>query len=127
LISLDDEWQQLRWELLNLGTIEREDNEDLEWRLIVDLEIATLESNISNLQQQIDLLLLDIYPYHHRDIFLEIYVLTGGNEVGIWVEDLVRMYTKYGQCRSWDNENLGIYFPISAPSAPLWLKNLEII
>jgi peptide chain release factor 1 len=101
-ISLYDEWQQLRWELLDLGTIEIADNEDLAWRSIVNLETATIESKISNLQQQIDLLLLDIYPYQHRDIFLEIHVLTGGDESGIWVKDLVRMYTKYGKCRGWD-------------------------
>jgi peptide chain release factor 1 len=103
-ISLCDEWQQLRWEIRDLGTIEIADNEDLAWRSIVDLEIATLESKISNLQQQINLLLLDIHPYQHRDIFLEIHALTGGDEASIWVEDLVRMYTQYGKFRGWTVE-----------------------
>jgi peptide chain release factor 1 len=101
VISIYDEWQQLRWELIDLSTIEIEDDEDLAWRSIVDLEITTLESKISNLQQQLDLLLLDIYPYQHRDIFLEIGIRTGGDEGSIWVEDLVRMYTHYGQRRGW--------------------------
>lgn len=102
LTSIYDEWQQLRWELLNISTIEIEDNDDLEWRAIVDLEIATLESKISNLQQQIELLLLDIYPYQHRDLFLEIGILTGGDEGSIWVEDLVRMYTHYAVSKGWN-------------------------
>ncbi len=101
-ISLYDEWQQLRWELLDLGTIEIADNEDLAWRSTIDLETATLESKISNLQRQIDILLLDIYPYQHRDIFLEILTFTGGDEASIWVEDLVRMYTLSAENRGWD-------------------------
>jgi peptide chain release factor 1 len=99
--SIYDVWQQLRWELLDLRTMEIEDNEDLAWRSIVDLEIATLESKISNLQEQLSLLLLDIYPYQHRDVFLEIGILTGGDEGSIWVEDLVRMYTRYAERMGW--------------------------
>jgi peptide chain release factor 1 len=104
LILLYDGWQQLRWELLDLSTIEIATNEDLEWRSIVDLEITALESKISNLQQQIDLLLLDIYPYQHRDIFLEILTLAGGDEASIWVEDLGRMYTHYAESKGWHVE-----------------------
>jgi peptide chain release factor 1 len=102
--SIYDVWQQLRWELRDLRPMEIEENEDLAWRSIVDLEIATLESKISNLQEQLSLLLLDIYPYHHRDVFLEIGIHTGGDEGSIWVEDLVRMYTRYAESRGWNVE-----------------------
>jgi hypothetical protein len=45
--SIYDEWQQLRWELLDLSTIEIAANEDLAWRSTIDLEIATLEDSYS--------------------------------------------------------------------------------
>jgi peptide chain release factor 1 len=40
---------------------------------------------------------IGIHPYKHRDIFLEISAITGGDEANIWVQDLVRMYTHYAE------------------------------
>jgi hypothetical protein len=62
-ISLYDEWQQLKWELLDLSTSDICD--------LVDLETATLESKISNLQQHrenngLNSSIVRTYDYRHN-------------------------------------------------------------
>jgi peptide chain release factor 1 len=97
VIYIYNEWQQFRQELIDAKEIEIDRNDEIEWRSIVDLEIVELELKVSSLQQQLKLLLVDIYPCKHRNIFVEICTVSGGDEASIWVEDLVRIYTRYAE------------------------------
>ncbi len=112
VLSIYDIWQQLRSDLFYLQSIEIESNDDLEWRSLVDGEILDLELKISNLQEQLNILFIDIYPLKYRDVFVEIHALDGGDEANIWVGDLVHIYTRYAEskklkvepiCQSIDN------------------------
>jgi peptide chain release factor 1 len=105
VISTHDLWQQFRQELIDAKEIAIVQTEDFEWRSIIKLEIAELELKIANLQQELYRLTADIYPYKHRNIFLEISAIAGGEEASIWVQDLVQMYTRYAeQCQHWKVE-----------------------
>jgi peptide chain release factor 1 len=94
-------WQQFKTELIDAQALAIEQTEDIEWRSTIDREIIELESKIADLRHQIDILLVDIHPYQHRDVLVEIRALTGGDDAGIWVEDLVKIYTRYAEENKW--------------------------
>jgi peptide chain release factor 1 len=104
VISIHDEWQRLKLESTNLKSIEIEPNDDLAWRSLVDIENTELELKIADLQQQLNILFIDIYPLKHRNVFVEVCALDGGDEANIWVEDLERMYTSYAEDKNWKVE-----------------------
>ena len=104
-------WQELSRELVDareLATFQQRDSdneqpEDLEWKSIVNLEIVELETKVSKLQHQLNILLVDLYPYKYRDVLLEICADTGDG-ASILVEDLVQMYTRYAEDNKWKVE-----------------------
>jgi hypothetical protein len=63
-------------------------------------EISDLESQISDLEAALRLLLLPTDPLDAKDIMLEIRAGAGGDEAGIWAGDLLRMYQRYAQAQA---------------------------
>eukprot|EP00878_Enallax_costatus_P023528 GHUV01025028.1.p1 GENE.GHUV01025028.1~~GHUV01025028.1.p1 ORF type:complete len:285 (+),score=106.07 GHUV01025028.1:739-1593(+) len=64
-------------------------------------EISELEGQTAELENQLKLLLLPKDPLDERDVMLEIRAGAGGDEAGIWVGDLLRMYQRYSQTQRW--------------------------
>jgi peptide chain release factor 1 len=69
-------------------------------------EIATLETRASELDEQLNLLLLPSDPRDEGNLFLEIRAGTGGDEAAIFAGDLLRMYLRYAEQRRWQVEIL---------------------
>ena len=77
---------------------------DPEIRTMAKEEIPELEEKIADYQLKLNTLLM---PKDHRDdknIILEIRAGTGGEEAGIFVGDLFRMYSRYVEDRHWAME-----------------------
>jgi len=64
-------------------------------------EISELEGQLSDLEEQLKVMLLPRDPLDDRDIMLEIRAGAGGDEAGIWAGDLLRMYQRYSQAQRW--------------------------
>jgi peptide chain release factor 1 len=64
-------------------------------------EIPRLEAEIQVLEEQLKVLLLPKDPNDEKNIFLEIRAGAGGDEAGIFVADLFRMYSRYAERRGW--------------------------
>ena len=76
-------------------------------------EVNKLEISISALDQQIRVLLLPRDPNDNSNIFLEIRAGTGGDEAAIFAGDLLRMYSRFAEMKTWQfellNERIGEY------------------
>ena len=80
----------------------RENDEEL--KSIVKEEMPELRKRLSQLEEQLKILLLPKDPNDDRNVFLEIRAGTGGDEAGLFVGDLFRMYARYAEMRRWNVE-----------------------
>ena len=64
-------------------------------------EIASLESRLGQLLQEITLALLPKDANDERDIIIEIRAGAGGDEAALFAADLFRMYSRYAQSKRW--------------------------
>lgn len=69
-------------------------------------EVTKLEVSITTLDQQIQVLLLPRDPNDNSNIFLEIRAGTGGDEAAIFAGDLLRMYSRFAEMKTWQVELL---------------------
>ena len=76
-----------------------EDDEEL--KEIIKEEIPQLREEIGSLGNRLKILLLPKDPNDDRNVILEIRAGTGGDEAGLFVADLFRMYTKYAEMCGW--------------------------
>jgi len=67
-------------------------------------EIASAESDIAALEEELQLLLLPRDPDDARNAFLEIRAGTGGDESALFAGDLLRMYTRFAERQGWRTE-----------------------
>lgn len=76
-----------------------EDDEEI--RELAKSEIDTLQQERSKLEKLLTFLLIPRDPNDNRNIFIEIRAGTGGEEAGLFVADLLRMYCKYAEINEW--------------------------
>jgi peptide chain release factor 1 len=74
---------------------------DPEMRELAAEELKTKKQQFSELEAQLQLLLLPQDPNDNNNIFLEIRAGTGGDEAAIFSGDLARMYTRYAEHKGW--------------------------
>ncbi|MGZ5195612.1 MAG: peptide chain release factor 1 [Ramlibacter sp.] len=67
-------------------------------------EIASVESELPTLEEELQRLLLPKDPDDVRNTFIEIRAGTGGDESALFAGDLLRMYTKYAERQGWRTE-----------------------
>lgn len=67
-------------------------------------EISELHDKQSQLETELQKLLLPKDPLDNNNVFIEIRAGTGGDEAAIFAGDLFRMYTRYAEQRRWSIE-----------------------
>ncbi|KAF3330273.1 peptide chain release factor APG3 [Carex littledalei] len=102
------QFKECEKQLAEAKELAKENEGDPDMAEMIELEIETLSNQLSELEDQIKLLLLPTDPLDSRNILLEVRAGTGGEEAGLWARDLVRMYQKYCELNSWR------YTPISS-------------
>jgi peptide chain release factor 1 len=83
------------------GLLRESDPELIE---IVKEELPELKEQLFALEDRMKLLLLPKDPNDERNVFLEIRAGTGGDEAGLFVGDLFRMYARYAELKRWKVE-----------------------
>jgi peptide chain release factor 1 len=83
-------------------TLLRENDEEL--KSIVKEEMPQLREQLKSLEDQLKILLLPRDPNDDRNVLLEIRAGTGGDEAGLFVGDLFRMYARYAEICRWKVE-----------------------
>ncbi|MDJ0788613.1 MAG: peptide chain release factor 1 [Myxococcota bacterium] len=89
-----------------------EGEDDAEMRELAEGELATLEPQLEEIEQEIRVLLLPRDPNDERNAILEIRAGTGGDEAALFAADLFRMYTRYAEAQGWKVE------PLSSSETP---------
>jgi peptide chain release factor 1 len=82
----------------------REGDEGL--RELAKEEIPPLKEKIEQLEQRLTVLLLPKDPNDEKNVILEIRAGTGGDEAGLFAEDLFRMYARFAEMSGWRVEVL---------------------
>jgi peptide chain release factor 1 len=81
---------------------------DAEMRALAQTELAELEERRSGLEKQIRVLLLPRDPDDEKGAILEIRAGAGGEEAGLFANELLRMYLRYAERRGWKVEPMSI-------------------
>lgn len=95
--------------LILVGRIEEakdilSNEKDLEMREIASLELEEIQPVLEELELEIQKLLIPKDPEDTKDAVLEVRAGTGGDEAGLFVGDLVRMYLRFIEDRGWSAE-----------------------
>jgi peptide chain release factor 1 len=77
---------------------------DEEMRELAKEELPQLKETLGALEEQLRVLLLPRDPNDEKNVFLEIRAGTGGDEAGLFVEDLFRMYARFAETTGWKVE-----------------------
>jgi peptide chain release factor 1 len=93
LTALDDELAETR-ELLS----------DPEMGEMAGEEVARLESEVSELEDELRVALLPKDPDEERNAMIEIRAGAGGEEAALFAGELLRMYTRFAERRGWKAE-----------------------
>jgi len=79
-------------------------DQDREIRQMAEDELEQKQTEIRQLELDLQKLLLPKDPADNSNIFLEIRAGTGGEEAALFAADLLRMYTRYAETRNWKVE-----------------------
>jgi peptide chain release factor 1 len=82
----------------------REMESDAEMADMAREEIAAIEGELPQLEDELQKLLIPKDPDDVRNTFLEIRAGTGGDEAALFAGDLLRMYTKFAERQGWRTE-----------------------
>lgn len=85
-----------------------EEAEDPEMAALASDEVKTLEDRIEDLTDRAVELLIPRDPLEDRPAVVEIRAGTGGDEAGLFVRDLMRMYTRLAERRGWSVELMNL-------------------
>lgn len=77
------------------------ESDDPEMRDLAREEVDSLEQQLEELSQTLQVLLLPKDPNDDKDIILEVRAGTGGDEASLFAGDLFRMYQRYCEERKW--------------------------
>jgi len=80
----------------------RESDEEL--KELAREELPQLQESLESLADRLRLLLLPRDPNDEKNVFLEIRAGTGGDEAGLFAEDLFRMYARFAETSGWKIE-----------------------
>lgn len=77
---------------------------DAEMVEMAQTELTALKAVVEKLEHELKILLVPKDPKDDKNVILEIRAGTGGDEAGIFVGDLFRMYFRYCETRGWKVE-----------------------
>ncbi len=105
IIEKADQLQKMETELKQAREIiAHEENEEM--RTMAEEEAAELEVAGEQLNNEIQVMLIPPDPYADKNIIMEIRAGTGGDEAGLFVGDLFRMYSHFAERKKWKVEIL---------------------
>ena len=99
LVEIIRKYEKVRNRIEEYQEFLKETDEEL--KAIVKEEMPQLQQEKIDLEEKIRVLLLPKDPNDDKNVFLEIRAGTGGDEAGLFVGDLFRMYARYAEAQGW--------------------------
>ncbi len=103
-VMLFREQMKLEESLPDLREMKNSSDEEMAEMAQIELEEAT--NRISQIEEEIKILLLPKDPNDDKNVIVEIRGAAGGDEANIFAGDLYRMYSKYAESKGWKIEVL---------------------
>lgn len=85
---------------------EMKNSDDAEMAEMASLELEEALARISQIEEEVKILLLPKDPNDEKNVIMEIRGAAGGDEANIFAGDLFRMYSKYSESKGWKIEVL---------------------
>ena len=85
-----------------------QENKDEELKQLALQEKETLLQDQEKLKEHAKVLLIPKDPRDEKNVILEIRAGTGGDEAGLFVADLLKLYTKFAELKKWQVEILEV-------------------
>ena len=79
---------------------------DEELKELAKEELAESKENVEKLEEELKILLIPKDPNDDKNIIVEMRAGAGGDEAGLFVADVARMYRSYAESRNWKVETL---------------------
>lgn len=83
-----------------------EEADDADMREMAEMEVKSLEETTEALLEDLKVMLLPKDPRDGKNVIVEIRAGAGGDEAGLFANDLLRMYTRYAENNAWKTEIL---------------------
>jgi peptide chain release factor 1 len=99
IVELIRQYERIRKQIEEFQAILAGSDEEL--KAIVKEEMPQLQQEKTVVEEKIRFLLLPKDPNDNKNVFLEIRAGTGGDEAGLFVGDLFRMYARYAEAQGW--------------------------
>ena len=80
------------------------DDPDLDLRTMAVEEVAHLEPELAQIEEQLKVLLLPRDPNDEKNVVLEIRAGTGGDEATLFAAEIFRMYSRFAETQNWKIE-----------------------
>jgi len=80
------------------------EEDDKEMQELAQLELNESESKKSDLELELQKLLLPKDPFDESNVFVEVRAGTGGDEAAIFAGDIFKMYSRYAERKNWQVE-----------------------
>lgn len=90
-----------------------EDNLEEDFRQLVKEELSENKAKITNIEEELKILLLPKDPNDEKNVIVEIRGGAGGDEAALFAGDLFRMYSRYAERKRWkveimDSNEIGV-------------------
>ena len=116
------EYKQLKVEIAEARQMLVDHASEEELRALAQEELASLESKIGKVEEELKLLLLPKDPNDEKNVLLEIRAGTGGDEASLFAQEIFRMYSRFAESQGWKVEIIS-----SSPSGVGGLKEVIAI
>jgi len=103
-VTTYDTYKRVTSELADSKALFEEATDDAELRELAREETRELEAQQSDLERELQVLLLPSDPNDERNVMLEIRAGAGGSEAGIWAGDLLKTYQAYASLQGWQTK-----------------------
>lgn len=104
IIKKYQEYEKTKEELDMTNEMLCDDDLDDEMKELAKEEVLELEETLKTLNDELCVLLLPKDINDEKNVIIEVRAGTGGEEAGLFAGDLVRMYLRYAERRSWKSE-----------------------
>ncbi|MFC1568358.1 peptide chain release factor 1 [Candidatus Margulisiibacteriota bacterium] len=81
-------------------------SQDKEMKELAEAEIKQLEETKSQLEKEIEVLLIPKDPLDEKNTIIEVRAGTGGDEAALFAGELLRMYLRYAERNGWKTETI---------------------
>ena len=102
LVEKIKEYKKLNQELIGVDEIIDSNDEDLKKEALEEKSI--LNEKLISINEELKFMLIPKDESDEKNAIIEIRAGTGGEEAALFASDLLRMYTKYSEIKSWNTE-----------------------